>query len=61
MFGDEMPKPGFTKITVSDSLKALLKRIAEVKGLSMPGLILMMAETQYPEHLADEAGKEKEK
>ena len=56
----KLPREGFTQITVSDGLKKLLKRVAKAEGKSMPKLILNMTEKQYPEHLADEARKEKE-
>lgn len=57
LFGDKMPKEGFTQITVSNTLKDKLKRAAKAVGLSMPRLIRKMLGEQYPEHLADEAGK----
>ena len=56
--GDEMPKKGFTQITVSDQLKDQLKSIAEAEGLSMPDLIRRMLGTLYPDYPA-KAGKEK--
>ena len=43
----KLPRKGFTKITVSDGLKKLLRHVAEAEGLSMPGLILKMVEKQY--------------
>ena len=57
---NKLPRKGYTQITVSDGLKELLRSVAEAEGLSMPALILKMIEEQYSEHLADEAGKEKE-
>jgi len=61
MSGDEMPKPGFSKLTISDKLKEQLRRIAKVENLSMPGLILRMLENLYPEYLVPEGtGEEKE-
>ena len=58
--GDDLPKKGFTQITVSDQLKDQLKRIAEAEGLSMPDLIRRMLGTLYPDYPA-KVGKERKK
>jgi len=42
-----MPPKGFTGLTVSDELKAWIKRVAEAEGLSMPDLIRKMLGVQY--------------
>lgn len=44
------PRKGYSKITVSESLKARLKWHAMTEGLSMPGLILKMLGELYPDY-----------
>jgi len=51
MLVKKLPREGFTKITVSDGLKKMLKRVAEAEGVSMPKLILNMTEKLYTDRL----------
>ena len=44
-----MPPKGFTGLTVSNELKAWIKRVAEAEGLTMPDLIRKMLRDQYPD------------